>query len=240
MIVCYKNHGVSLAGHLLETTRGPYKRPPGQKATNIKRDSKRQAKTDSPVDLSRLTDGALVAACLKGEAAAWEKLIHRYERLIYSIPIRKGFSTVDAADVFQSVCVLLLEKLPTLRNHEKIASWLITTTTRESWRVAAQWRREGPRQTREPDDGQDKLLELQSLEPLADEESVLIERQHILRETVESLPDRCRQLITLLFYDKDDPSYTDIAQRLKMPVASVGPTRARCLEKLRKLLEGKI
>jgi RNA polymerase sigma factor (sigma-70 family) len=136
--------------------------------------------------------------------------------------------------------VLLLEKLPTLRNHDKIASWLITTTTRESWRVAAQWRREAPRQTREPDDGQEKLLEIQSLEPPADEESLLIERQHILRESVESLPERCRLLITLLFYDKDDPSYTDIAQRLKMPVASVGPTRARCLEKLRKLLEGKI
>jgi RNA polymerase sigma factor (sigma-70 family) len=224
----------------LEAANGLHKRLPGQKAINIKRDTKQQAKTDATVDHSRPTDGALVAACLNGDAAAWEELIHRYERLIYSIPIRKGFSTVDAADVFQSVCVLLLEKLPTLRDHGKIASWLITTTTRESWRVAALWRREGPRQTREPDDGQDELLEIQSLEPLADEESALIERQHILREAVEALPDRCRLLITLLFYDKDDPSYTDIARRLKMPVASVGPTRARCLEKLRKVLEGKI
>ena len=76
--------------------------------------------------------------------------------------------------------------------------------------------------------------------PLADEESALLERQHILREAVDGLPERCRKLIAMLFYDKDDPSYADIAGALKIPVASVGPTRARCLDKLRKGLVGKI
>ena len=136
--------------------------------------------------------------------------------------------------------MLLLEKLPTLRDHDKIASWLITTTTRESWRVASQWRREAPRRARESGDGENRLQDPQSPEPLADEVSALLEQQQILREAVESMPERCRTLISLLFYDKDNPSYTDIAQSLKMPVASVGPTRARCLQKLRKLLEGKI
>lgn len=201
---------------------------------------KRQAKTEGTVELVRLTDGELVAACLKNDSAAWEALIHRYQRLVYSIPIRKGFSAVDAADVFQSVCVLLLEKLPTLRKHEKIASWLITTTTRECWRVAAQWRREGPRETRDPDDDRDKFNEIPSAGPLADEESALLEQQQILRDAVDGLPERCRKLISMLFYDKDDPSYVDIARDLRIPVASVGPTRARCLDKLRKGLAGKL
>ena len=201
---------------------------------------KRQAKTEGTVELVRLTDGELVAACLGNDAGAWEALIHRYQRLVYSIPIRKGFSAVDAADVFQSVCVLLLEKLPTLRKHEKIASWLITTTTRECWRVAAQWRREGPHETREPDSDRDKVNDIPSSGPLADEESALLEQQQILRDAVDSLPERCRKLISMLFYDKDDPSYSDIARDLRIPVASVGPTRARCLDKLRKGLAGKL
>ena len=216
--------------------------PNGEKSRSPKQvqEMRRQAKTEETSDLARFTDGELVASCLSGESSAWEALIHRYQRLIYSIPIKKGFSAVDAADVFQSVCVLLLEKLSTLRKHDKIASWLMTTTTRECWRVAAQWRREGPAETRDPDDHRDKLSEMADSKPLAEEESVLLERQQILRQAIDGLPDRCRRLISMLFYDKDDPSYADIARSLKIPVASVGPTRARCLEKLKKELEGKL
>jgi RNA polymerase sigma factor (sigma-70 family) len=201
---------------------------------------KRRPKTDTGVNPAHLTDGDLVAACLDGNSSAWETLIHRYQRLIYSIPIRKGLSAVDSADVFQSVCVLLLEKITTLRDHEKIASWLITTTTRECWRVAAQWRRETPSQTRDDGDDRDPLADIAAAQPMADQESSRLEQQQILRQAVDALPERCRKLISMLFYDKDDPSYADIARHLKMPVASIGPTRARCLEKLRKGLEGKI
>ncbi|MCI0490380.1 MAG: sigma-70 family RNA polymerase sigma factor [Blastocatellia bacterium] len=198
------------------------------------------ARPKTTKDFAQLGDREIVAACLERDSAAWEALIFRYQRLIYSIPIKMGFSTVDAADVFQSVCLALLEKLPTLRNHEKISSWLMTTTTRECWRVAAQWRRESPAERRDPDDQFDKLDQVPSQEPLADEEREMLEQQQIVREAVTALPERCRKLISLLFYNKDDLSYTDVARRMKMPVASVGPTRARCLEKLKKLLDGKI
>src|SRR5215510_5741988 len=93
-----------------------------------------QADADNETE-PKLDDRALVRACLKGDTDAWEALILRYQRLIYSIPIRAGFSPVDAADIFQSVCVKLLEKLSTLRKQEKISSWLMTTTTRECWRL---------------------------------------------------------------------------------------------------------
>ena len=191
-------------------------------------------------DFAQLGDREIVAACLKRDSAAWEALIFRYQRLIYSIPIKMGFSTVDAADVFQSVCLALLEKLPTLRKHEKISSWLMTTTTRECWRVAAQWRRESPAERRNPEDRFDKLEQVASESPLADEERTALEQQQIVRQAVTALPERCRRLISLLFYNKEDLSYTDVARRMNMPVASVGPTRARCLEKLKRLLDGKI
>src|SRR5690242_7682808 len=97
---------------------------------------------DHPQDLLSRDDRELVQSCLKGDAEAWETLILRYQRLIYSIPIRAGFSPVDAADVFQSVCVKLLEKLSSLRKQEKISSWLITITTRECWRLVEKRKRE--------------------------------------------------------------------------------------------------
>jgi RNA polymerase sigma factor (sigma-70 family) len=187
-----------------------------------------------------LTDSELVAACLANDAKAWETLIHRYQRLIYSIPVKQGFSSVDAADVFQSVCLILLKKLPSLRKQEKLFSWLMTTTTRECWRVAAQWRRENTAETYDPDDTSDKMNEVAASAPFADEQHIVLEQQQIVRTAIHRLPERCKQLISLLFYNQDELSYADIAARLHIPVASIGPNRARCLQKLKQDLEKKL
>src|SRR5215468_11626272 len=88
------------------------------------------------------TDPELVEDCLDGDPTAWEALVFRYQRLIYSIPVKLGFSQDDAADVFQSICLKLVEKLETLRDHNKLGSWLITATTRECWRKSTLSRRE--------------------------------------------------------------------------------------------------
>src|SRR4030095_11446389 len=90
---------------------------------------------DSRAEPLLVDDRALVEACLRGDSDAWEALILKYQRLIYSIPIRAGFSPVDAADIFQSVCLKLFEKLATVRKQGNISSWLMTTTSRECWRV---------------------------------------------------------------------------------------------------------
>lgn len=189
--------------------------------------------------LAELDDRALVAACLEGDHSAWETLITRYQRLIYSIPIKARLSQDDAADIFQSVCLKLYEKLTTIRDTERISSWLITTTSRECWRLSARNRRESA-STGGSDDEDNYLKEIPATGPLADEQREILEQQHQVRRSVEALPERCRDLITMLFYQKDELSYADIATRMRMPVPSVGPTRARCLEKLRKLLEGRI
>jgi RNA polymerase sigma factor (sigma-70 family) len=198
-----------------------------------------QVTTRAPEDLAQREDRQLIAACLEGDQSAWEALIARYQRLIYSIPIRARLTADDAADVFQSVCLKLYEKLSTLRDSEKISSWLITTTARETWRVSARNRREsvpsGPEY-----DGKDAFDEIAADAPLADQQRQTLEQQQIVRQSVEALPERCRNLLIMLFYEKDELSYVDIARRMKMPVPSVGPTRARCLEKLKKLLGDKI
>ncbi len=198
------------------------------------------ADADSRAKPLRIDDRALVEACLAGETEAWEALIHRYQRLIYSIPIRAGFSPVDAADIFQSVCLRLFQKLATLRKQEKISSWLMTTTTRECWRVVEKRRRETQPSIYDEDYERDIVNQLASREPLADQQRIDVQRQQAVREAVESLSERCRALITLLFYSKEEPSYADIARLMKLPLNSVGPTRARCLQKLKRILEGKI
>jgi RNA polymerase sigma factor (sigma-70 family) len=199
-----------------------------------------QATTAASEGLAPREDRELITACLEGDHSAWEALIARYQRLIYSIPVRARLSSDDAADIFQSVCLKLYEKLSTLRDYEKISSWLITTTTREVWRASARNRRDNVFAIAESDDQRDVLGEIASTTPLADEQRQALEQQQIVRQSVDALPERCRNLLTLLFYEKDELSYADIARRMKMPVPSVGPTRARCLDKLKKLLEGKI
>jgi RNA polymerase sigma factor (sigma-70 family) len=199
-----------------------------------------QATTEATDDLALRKDQELIARCLDGDHSAWEALIARYQRLIYSIPVRSRLSADDAADIFQSVCLKLYEKLSTLRDSEKISSWLITTTKREVWRVSARNRRESVVAGSENDDDQDGLIQVADTAPIADEQRQALEEQQMVRQSVEALPERCRNLLTMLFYEKDELSYADIARRMKMPVPSVGPTRARCLDKLKKLLEGKV
>lgn len=196
--------------------------------------------TESLIVFSERDDSWLANACLDGDPVAWESLIDRYQRLIYSIPIRARLSPDDAADIFQSVCLKLYETLPKIRDHERISSWLITTTSRECWRIAARNRREHGSLGCDENAGADCLGAIHSPEPLADEQREILEQQQLVREAVQSLPDRCRQLITMLFYGKDEFSYADVARRMKMPVPSVGPTRARCLEKLKRLLQDRL
>ena len=97
----------------------------------------------SPLAAPWPDDPALVAACLAGDGRAWEAVVDRYGRLVYSIPRRAGLSEADADDVFQAVFVALLRALPGLRDQARLSSWLITTARRESWRVSARVRAGG-------------------------------------------------------------------------------------------------
>jgi RNA polymerase sigma factor (sigma-70 family) len=190
--------------------------------------------TDEP--LTQLDDSHLIALCLDGQEAAWEALIVRYQRLVYSIPLKAGLGPEAAADIFQSVCVRLLEHLGKLKDRDKLASWLITTTTRECWRFSNRQRREAPIGEGGEAGDAPPPLEVADERPLAEIEHLQLEQQQQVRQALESLPERCRALVELLYYADDRPTYEEISRRLDMPVPSIGPTRARCLEKLRRSL----
>jgi RNA polymerase sigma factor (sigma-70 family) len=180
-----------------------------------------------------LPDSELIAASLdQKDPLAWETLILRYQRLIYSIPVHYGLPESDAADVFQTVCLLLLENLGRLRNRERVAAWLVVTTRRECWRLARQQKRVLVGQ--DITQFENRLADAPPLE----EDLLQIERQTLVRAAVGRLDARCQQLLTLLFYTDPRPSYDEIVNILALPEGSIGPTRARCLEKLVRTLEG--
>lgn len=175
-------------------------------------------------------DERLVQGCLQNDPRAWEQLIDKYKRLIYSIPIRYGASSEDASDVFQAVCIEVLNSLPQLKSAQSLRSWLITLTVRQSYR----WRRK-----------QSNHVELDGLEPEIAEGIASVthadtvtqlEQEQIVREVVAQLPPRHRELVQLLFFEQPALPYTEIAQRLGLATGSIGFIRGRCLEKLRKAL----
>jgi RNA polymerase sigma factor (sigma-70 family) len=179
-----------------------------------------------------LPDPKLIEACLSGKSEAWEALIARYQRLIYTIPIRYGFSEAEAGDVFQAVSLILLENLARLRDRERLGAWLSTVTRRECWRLARQRHQTMP-------ESDWAFFENQAAEGSRPEDGIVhLERQTLVRTAVDHLGGRCRRLLNLLFYTEPRPSYKEIAQLLHLPEGSIGPTRARCLEKLVKILDG--
>ena len=169
---------------------------------------------------------------------AFNQLVRKYQRLVYAVVMRVGFDEHGAADVFQTVFARLLEHLPRLQQPERLQAWIVTTAKREALRA----RHVGLRTvslTRD-DDAEGAGLEdtLADDAPVAEEALSDLQQLHRLRLGLERLDERCRELLTLLFADDEDrPGYDEVARRLGMSVGSIGPTRSRCLGKLRQMVE---
>ena len=179
------------------------------------------------------SDEALVLACRDGDATAWETLVDRYQRLIFALARHAGLDEEQAADVFQRVFTLLYEALNKIEQPALVGAWLTTTTRHEAWRMSR----------RERAATRVYGLRLEQASGVADDgllpEALVLrlEEQHKVRVALASLDERCRQLLELLFYRADAPAYSEIAASLGMSEGGIGPTRARCLEKLRRRLE---
>jgi RNA polymerase sigma factor (sigma-70 family) len=182
------------------------------------------------------SDLELVLACRRGDQLAWEKLIRRYQRLIYAIPLRAGLDEDQAADIFQDVFTTLFEKLDDIEEPERIHAWLVTTARRKTWRLisTAQVR---PRLDSYADLPANESAAIYDEAPLPDEQLLILEEQHRIRTALSLLDERCRNLLEMLFYRADRSSYAEIAASLGIPEGSIGPTRARCLEKLLRMLQ---
>ena len=181
------------------------------------------------------SDLQLVLACRRGDQIAWERLIRRYQRLIYAIPLRAGLDEDHAAEIFQDVFTTLFQKLNDLEQPEKLHAWLVTTARRKTLHTIAKARVQQSQLL--PDDEPYLATSIPDDAPLPDEQLLILEEQHRIRTALSSLDDRCKTLLEMLFYVSEPPSYADIAAALGVPEGSIGPTRARCLAKLLRMLK---
>src|SRR5271156_3621407 len=192
--------------------------------------SKRLEETGLPTPVSR-ADEQLVQDSLAGNPDAWSELIDKYKNLIFSVPIKYGFSRDEAADIFQEVCLGLLSELKTVREPRALAKWLLTVTAHKCFHRKRLSRRFVSMDS--------EVLELPRIEipPEALEIIAEAEREQGLREAMSDLSSRCRRLIEMLFFEQPSRPYSEVAQTLGLAVGSIGFIRQRCLEKLRKKVE---
>jgi RNA polymerase sigma factor (sigma-70 family) len=174
-------------------------------------------------------DTRLVRECIGGKEEAWCALISKYKNLIFSIPIKYGFSADESTDIFQAVCLDLLSELPKLRKVKALPKWIMQVTAHKCFHRKQQERRT------EVSDPDDKQFE-QSTPARAEEILREAEDEQGLRQAMSELSPRCRQLVRMLFYDEPARPYQEIADTLGIAVGSIGFIRQRCLERLRKRL----
>src|SRR5690348_10543602 len=180
------------------------------------------------------SDKQLFEACRRGDEAAWEELVNRYQKLIYTIPRRAGLDADQAADVFQEVFTTLLRKLDHIEDPTRLHAWLVTTARRTTWRVI---RKQQAFANEPEDDGEDEVLtSIPDNAALADDVLLKLEEQHRVRVALNGLDERCQKLLKLLFYENEPRPYAEIAAALGTSEGSIGPTRARCLQKMLRLL----
>ncbi|HEY0407396.1 MAG TPA: sigma-70 family RNA polymerase sigma factor [Pyrinomonadaceae bacterium] len=182
-------------------------------------------------------DEDLLKACRSGDSAAWEALVNRFQRLIYAIPRRAGLDEDAASEVFQEVFTTLFEKLDDIEQPERLHAWLVTTARRKTWRLISRTRTAQRYTGHDEDESDAEINAVADSALLPDEALVQLEEQHRVRSALGSLDERCRKLLTLLFYRDEPPSYAEIAAATGTSEGSIGPTRARCLKKLTRLLE---
>lgn len=164
----------------------------------------------------------LVAGCRAGDRTSWAQLVARYETLVYTVARRNGLDPNDAADVTQTTFATLLREIDTLRDVDRLSSWLSTVARRQAWRVL---RRD------------DRIVDVEVEQVDLHEPYVDWERFAVVNDALSQLGEPCRQLLLMLFFDPAEPTHAEIAARLGRALGGIGPLRGRCLEKLRVIIE---
>ena len=172
----------------------------------------------------------LVGAASGGDQQAWDGLVHRFGGLVWSVARAHGLSAADAADVSQTAWLRLVEHLDRIRDPERVGTWLASTARHEALRVLRRAGRELPV-------GEESELEPRGAVVEAPDAYVLAsERDELLWKAFAALSPRCQRLLRVLIADPA-PSYKEVAASFQMPIGSIGPTRARCLSRLRRLAD---
>ena len=166
-------------------------------------------------------DPELLRRCRLGDAQAWDALVARHERLVFSVALRNGLTREDAAEVTQLTFVALLDTIDRLRDEERLSYWLMTVARRQAWRLNRRHERERP-----------WAADIDATDdPIDDWERVVM-----LHDALAQMGSPCRELLHALYLDPGMPSYSEIAERLGRAIGGIGPLRARCLSRLRTML----
>ncbi len=174
----------------------------------------------------------LVKGAAEGDRSAWESLVDAYGGLIWAITRNHRLLPGDAADVSQTTWLRLLENIERLNDPGRVGAWLATTARRECLRISARRKRT----VLVADESDLEVDPVRANNPELDDGLLLAERDAALRGAFDCLTPRCRELLRFLMLDPA-PSYEEISAALAMPVGSIGPTRGRCLDKLRALVK---
>jgi len=171
----------------------------------------------------------LVRRAMMGDELAWEALVDRFATLVWSIARGHALDPADAADVSQTTWLRLAEGLSSLREPERLGAWLATTARRESLRVLRRQQRHLPVET---------CIEWPCGDATVSPDQPLIEeeRDAALWRAFDALSGPCKALLRALLADPP-PSYAELSTAFDMPIGSIGPTRARCLDRLRDRVE---
>jgi RNA polymerase sigma factor (sigma-70 family) len=189
-----------------------------------------EKKSSAPLDHVEWSNEQLVKECVAGCDEAWSALIEKYKRLIYSIPVKYGFTRDDATDIFQAVCLEMLSQLPNLHSPQALPKWIIQITSHKCYHFRRQQQRVEVMDAASPEFEQSVPPQIEHLLREAEEEQNL-------RQVIAEMPPRCQRLIHMLFYEEPIRPYQEIAQTLGLATGSIGFIRQRCLEKLRKRLQ---
>jgi RNA polymerase sigma factor (sigma-70 family) len=158
-------------------------------------------------------------------------LLDRYERLVFSVPRRYGLSREDAADITQLTFTILVQSMDTLPEDSRLGAWLVTVARRHTWRLLNRKRREEEAEEHGRSSEGPGLLSNSGTEDLEHWELT-----EWLNHGLSVVDKTCRDLLSALYLEPEQPSYAEVAARLGMAVGSVGPTRIRCLKRLREIL----
>lgn len=169
--------------------------------------------------------GDLVLAAREGDAEAWDALVARFAGRVRAVARSYRLSESDAEDVSQVTWLRLVSNLDRIRDPDRVGAWLVTTASHEALRIIRRAGRHGV-----GDDGWEEAIV--SDDPAADSRMIVAERDRALWKAMGMVPAACQRLLRLLAADPP-PSYEEVSAVLDMAPGSIGPTRRRCLDRLR-------
>jgi RNA polymerase sigma factor (sigma-70 family) len=170
----------------------------------------------------------LMDAARRGSEDALGQIVTELSPLLWQVARAAGLSSGDAEDVLQTVWMRLVDHLEGIHTSAALTGWLVITTRREAWRVSAAARRQLPADT-------EVLSMLPDRGPGLEEQVIIDDQRRVLWQAIGQLSPRCQELLRIVAF-VPRPDYAAVAAELGMPTGSIGPTRGRCLAKLRALL----